>query len=164
MNKTIREIAEDLNISKQRVYRYIERNNIKEIKTDKNAKYYDDAAQKIIIDHFGGASDNGSNSDAAEEASQLKDDIIKRQDDEINRLAKQVESLQRIIDTQAKQFDQQQQLELESIRTFQDNKLISSDTSKDAKNDATSVSRDAAAKDTKAEKGGLFKRFWHSDK
>ncbi|MCK8612232.1 helix-turn-helix domain-containing protein [Apilactobacillus nanyangensis] len=164
MNKTIREIADDLNISKQRVYRYIERNNIKEIKTDKNAKYYDDAAQKIIINHFGDASDNGSNSDAAAEANQLKEDIIKRQDDEINRLAKQVENLQRIIDTQAKQFDQQQQLELESIRTFQDNKLISSDTSKDAKNDATSVSRDAAAKDTKAEKGGLFKRFWHSGK
>lgn len=164
MNKTIREIADDLNISKQRVYRYIERNNIKEVTTDKNAKYYDDAAQKIIIDHFGDSSDNGSSSDTAQEANQLKEDIIKRQDNEIHRLAKQVESLQSIIDMQAKQFDQQQQLELESIRTFKDNKLISSDTSKDAKNDATSVSSDAAAKDNKASKGGIFRRFWHSGK
>lgn len=165
MNKTIKEIADELGINKQRVYRYIERTNIKEVTTDKNAKYYDDAAQKIIIDHFGDASDNGSNVDEkTTEIINLKEDIIKRQDDEINRLAKQVESLQSIIDTQAKQFDQQQQLELESIRTFKDNTLISSDASKGTKKHHSDDAADTSTKDTKSSKSGLNWHFWRSNK
>ena len=56
MNKTIREIAEELNISKQKVYRFIKDNHIKEVHHEahqkNDVKYYDDAAQTLIKSHF----------------------------------------------------------------------------------------------------------------
>jgi len=54
--KTIRQIADELGIDKQKVYRYIRRNHINEAhqtaSSDTVAKWYDEAAQSQIKQHF----------------------------------------------------------------------------------------------------------------
>lgn len=48
MKKTLKEIAEDLNIPKQKVYRYVKANCINEAHQSGQTKYYDEVAQKQI--------------------------------------------------------------------------------------------------------------------
>ncbi|MCI5494974.1 MAG: hypothetical protein MR407_01370 [Roseburia sp.] len=56
MNKTIKQIADELQIDKQRVYRYIKANHINEALREahqkNNVKYYDEAAQMQIKKAF----------------------------------------------------------------------------------------------------------------
>ena len=56
MNKTIKEIADELQIDKQKVYRYIKANHINEVLREahqkNNVKYYDEAAQTQIRKAF----------------------------------------------------------------------------------------------------------------
>jgi hypothetical protein len=53
--KTIREIALDLGVSKQRVYRRIRSEGIAEARQEDGAFYYDDAAQSALAGHFAAA-------------------------------------------------------------------------------------------------------------
>lgn len=170
MDKTVPELAEELDINKLRIYRYIKKQSIKPVRTDKNVQYFDETDSDAILGHFKDVSgSHGSNdtesdttSDTAENALiELKDNIISRQDREIKQLYNQIESLQRTIDQQNKQFDQQQQLELESIRTFKKNTMIdteyhtdTSDTSNDTKSDKGDTRGDT-------KKRGLFSWLKH---
>ena len=56
MNKTIKQIADDLQVDKQKVYRYIKAHHINEVLRDvhqkNNVKYYDEAAQAQIKKAF----------------------------------------------------------------------------------------------------------------
>ena len=169
MDKTVPELAEELGINKLRIYRYIKKQNIKPVRTDKNVQYFDETASDAILRRFKDVSgSHGSNdtesdttSDTAENALiELKDNIINRQDREIKQLYKQVESLQRTIDQQNKQFDQQQQLELESIRTFKKNMMIDTEYHPDTESDIHDTSNDTKSdtNDTRGDtkKGGLF--------
>jgi hypothetical protein len=52
MNKSLKEIAEELGISKQRVYRYCIKNHINDVHQENGMKQYDDAAQALIKSHF----------------------------------------------------------------------------------------------------------------
>lgn len=56
MNKTIKQIADELQIDKQKVYRYIKANHINEALREahqkNNVKYYDEAAQMQIKKAF----------------------------------------------------------------------------------------------------------------
>lgn len=176
MDKTVPELAEELDINKLRIYRYIKKQNIKPVRTDKNVQYFDETASDAILNHFKGVSGiHGSNndtesdttSDTAENALiELKDSIISRQDKEIEQLYRQVESLQRTIDQQNKQFDQQQQLELESIRTFKKNIMIDTEYHPDTESDIHDTSNDTQTDidDTRGDnkKGGLFSWLRHS--
>lgn len=161
MDKTVPDLAEELDINKLRIYRYIKKQNIKPVRTDKNVQYFDETASDEILSHFQNVSGNrvshDTKPDTAENALiELKDSIISRQDREIEQLYRQIESLQRMIDKQNKQFDQQQQLELESIRTFKKNVMIDNEYPTDAHD--TSVDTNADIDDTrkKTTKGGLF--------
>ena len=51
-NKTLKQIADELGISKQRVYRYVKENHIGEAVQDGQAKWYDEAVQNQIKSHF----------------------------------------------------------------------------------------------------------------
>ena len=46
--KTIKQIAEDLGLPKQRVYRFIKRECISEAHQENGVMYYDDAAESLI--------------------------------------------------------------------------------------------------------------------
>jgi AcrR family transcriptional regulator len=50
--KTVKQIADELGISKQRVYRYIKKNRISEAHQDAGVMYYDEQAETEIIKHF----------------------------------------------------------------------------------------------------------------
>ncbi|MBP3469449.1 MAG: hypothetical protein J6K26_08025 [Lachnospiraceae bacterium] len=52
MEKTMKQLADELGVNKQRVYRYIKKNCINEAHQDKGVKYYDEAAQTIIKQGF----------------------------------------------------------------------------------------------------------------
>ncbi|MCL2311799.1 MAG: hypothetical protein FWC41_04830 [Firmicutes bacterium] len=50
--KTIKEIADEIDVSKQRVYRYIKKNRISEVHHDNGMMYYDEVAEARIKEHF----------------------------------------------------------------------------------------------------------------
>ena len=50
--KTIRQIADELGIDKQRVYRFIRRYRITDVHRDTGVMWYDEAAETQIIEHF----------------------------------------------------------------------------------------------------------------
>lgn len=50
--KTTKQIADEIGVSKQQVYRYIKRNCIKEAHQEHGVMYYDEAAEKLIIQGF----------------------------------------------------------------------------------------------------------------
>ena len=52
MNKSLKEIADELGIDKQKVYRYIKTNHINEALQDGQVKRYDEAVQEQIKSHF----------------------------------------------------------------------------------------------------------------
>lgn len=56
MYKTIKQIADDLKIDKQKVYRFIKSNHINEVHHEAHqttkVKHYDEVAQKLIYKHF----------------------------------------------------------------------------------------------------------------
>ena len=50
--KTTKQIADELGVSKQQVYRFIKRHNIKEARQENGTMYYDDAAEYLITQGF----------------------------------------------------------------------------------------------------------------
>lgn len=67
MPKTIKEIADELGVEKQKVYRYIKRHRISEAHQRSGAKYYDEAAEILIKQGF---SSQTASSEAHHEAHQ----------------------------------------------------------------------------------------------
>jgi len=67
--KTIKQIADELGMNKQRVYRFIQRNRIKEAYRDAQAMWYDDAAQARIAQEIGNIGADRSASNDADSAS-----------------------------------------------------------------------------------------------
>lgn len=175
MLKTVPELANALGINRLRIYRYIKKESIAPTKTDRGVQYFNETIQNAIIKHFQGDEKQGNvsgntSTDTKSETSdtsqvstdilKLKSDIIRRQDNEIKRLAKQNESLQRTIDKLNKQIDQQQQLELESIRTIKSSGLIASPEYRhDTGNDTNNTKSDIKDEN---KKGGFFRSLWHS--
>lgn len=58
MCKTTKQIADEIGVSKQQVYRYIKRNCIKEAHQEHGVMYYDEAAEKLIIQGFSGKTES----------------------------------------------------------------------------------------------------------
>lgn len=52
MTKTIKQIADELKIDKQKVYRYIKKNHINEAHQKNGVMYYDDVAEMLIKQAF----------------------------------------------------------------------------------------------------------------
>ena len=81
MAKTIRQIADELGVSKQRVYRFIKQNCINEAHQRNGVMYYDDAAETRIKQGF------------------LKNELLR---EELNRKNEQIQQLnERLADTTA---------------------------------------------------------------
>jgi hypothetical protein len=52
MSKTIKQIADEIGIDKQKAYRYIKKNHIKESHQKSGVMYYDEATEKLIVQAF----------------------------------------------------------------------------------------------------------------
>lgn len=102
--KTIKQIADELGVDKQKVYRYIKKNHIKEVYQEcisealqKNSvKYYDEVAESLIKKGF---SDNTTSNEVHQEVHQkhINDTVI-------DTLLKQIEILQKELDAKNEQL------------------------------------------------------------
>lgn len=52
MAKTIKQIADEIGLDKQKVYRFIKKNHINEVHQKKGVMYYDEAVESFIKSHF----------------------------------------------------------------------------------------------------------------
>jgi hypothetical protein len=102
--KTIKQISDELGLDKQKVYRYIKKNHIKEVYQEcisealqKNGvKYYDEVAESLIKQGF---SDNTTSNEVHQEVHQkhINDTVI-------DTLLKQIEILQKELDAKNEQL------------------------------------------------------------
>lgn len=100
MEKTIKQIADSLNLDKQKVYRFIKKNNISESHQKNGTKYYNDSSQTLIFKHF-----KKENTSKKSHQSASFDTVISILQEELNVKNKQIEELQNLL-------NQQQQLQL----------------------------------------------------
>jgi hypothetical protein len=112
MNKTIKEIADELQIDKQKVYRYIKANHINEALREahqkNNVKYYDEAAQMKIKKAF--AAKSTSHQTASKSTSKVHHesvnealfDTIKMLQEELKKKNEQIENLHTLLDQEQK--------------------------------------------------------------
>jgi hypothetical protein len=115
MSKTIKQLADGLGVSKQRVYRFIKKNHISEAYQRYGVMYYDDVAESFINSHF-------IKNDRINEAHQkhisdtvndtVFDTLMKQQQDEILYLREQVKDLHQLL-------DQEQQLHMATKKEIQ---------------------------------------------
>lgn len=127
MSKTIKQIADELQLPKQRVYRYIKSNHIKEAHQENGVMYYDDVAETAIKSAFYKKAVSYDTSEAHQDnisntAFQAVVDVLK---DQLSAKDKQIEQLQRTVEqltaalTAAQALnaaDKQQLLQLENKR------------------------------------------------
>lgn len=97
-NKTLKQIADELGVDKQRVYRFVKKNHISEAHQSASTKLYDEAAQKLIFEAF-------SKDETHHEAHQkhINDAVV-------DTLLKQLEEKDKQIEQLLKALDQAQQL------------------------------------------------------
>lgn len=125
MDRTVKEMATDINISLNRVYRYIKNKNIKPVNETSKTKIYNEDAQSLIYQHFTGNEDIHINS----KRKQSENNANKNDDNEntqmVKLLEKELDNKNREIATLHKLLDQQQQLNLTNSKLldhFNENK------------------------------------------
>jgi hypothetical protein len=118
MNKTIKQMADMMEINKLRIYRFIDKNNIKSSETINGAKTYDNDAQQLIYKNFNYISDDHMKKcDNTNDKTIIEDknEFIKFIKDEVEEKNNQIENLQKML-------DQQQQLSLQDKNTISEQK------------------------------------------
>lgn len=114
-NKTMKQIAEELHIDKQRVYRFIKKNRINEAYQKNGAKYYDEVAQKLIKQGFEKdeshreAHQNRFKSASNEAADTVTEKLIEMLEKELEEKNQQIKELNKLL-------DQQQQLNMKTMQ------------------------------------------------
>lgn len=103
--KTTKQIADDIGVSKQRIYRYIKKHHIKESQQENGVMYYDDVAENLIKQAFSEMDEHqGSTSEAHQE--HINDTLIDILREELERKDKQISELQKIIVKQQNTIDE----------------------------------------------------------
>lgn len=130
--KTIKQIADELGIPKQKVYRYIKSNHINEAHQENGVMYYDDVAENTIKQAF---SQNITTSKETREAHQnyINDTVIDVLKNQLEVKDKQIEQLQKTVEqltaalTAAQALnaaDKQQLIQLEDKHTSLWNRIF----------------------------------------
>lgn len=116
--KTIKQIADELNIDKQKVYRFIKKNCINEALQKQGVMYYDDAAETLIIKHF---SEIDASGEVLHDVHQItsNDAVIKLLQDTVEVLKNQLEEK----DKQINQLTETVKQQAESINASRKNEL-----------------------------------------
>lgn len=95
MSKTIKQIADELGVDKQRVYRFVVKNNITASSEVKQSKLYDDAAESLIRDHFLSVTASGN-----PHQKHIDDVLIERLLSQLDVKDRQIKQLQDSLDKQ----------------------------------------------------------------
>ena len=98
--KTIKQIADELHVDKQKVYRFVKQNHINEAHQSGQTKYFDEVAEKRIKSHFSEKQPN-QRSGSEPHHDMVYDALIKQ----LETKDKQIEQLQKLL-------DQEQQLRM----------------------------------------------------
>jgi IS30 family transposase len=135
--KSISQIANELNINKQKVYRFIKRNHISETKIDAGVMWYDEAAESEIKAYF-------ENSDESDEAHQS---VSKSHHDES--LDALINMLQKELDSKNQQIDRLTQALSDTTKSLQASQALH----------AQAICEQKLLEEKKAKKPFVFKWF-----
>lgn len=125
MNKTLKEIADELGIDKQKVYRYVKKNHINEVLQSASVKQYDEVAQKQIISHFlkqNSINEAHQNHFKSTSNDAVYDALLKQletKDKQIQRLQDENDNLQKLLD-QEQQLNAMAQQKLQLLEQKQE--------------------------------------------
>lgn len=125
MNKTLKEIADELGVDKQKVYRFVKKNHINEVLQSASVKQYDEVAQRLIKQHFSEkvcvneAHQNHIN-DAVFDALLKQLEEKDKQIDELHRLLGQEQQLNAINQKKIELLEQKEEATVEEKRTWWD--------------------------------------------
>ncbi|MBQ9753060.1 MAG: hypothetical protein IJV81_09600 [Paludibacteraceae bacterium] len=121
--KTIKQIADELGIDKQKVYRFIVKNNITASSEVKQSKLYDDVAERLIKSHFDRITTSNERCGNPHQRSgydvvleqlikelENKNEELKEKDRQLAEKDKQLNAAHEMLATNQKLLDQQQQL------------------------------------------------------
>lgn len=111
MSKTIKQIADEIGIDKQKAYRYIKKNHIKETHQKSGVMYYDEATEKLIIQAF---SKDAVSSETHQKHinDTVNDMLISMLQKELEIKNKQIEELTSIVKQQAESINADRHNEL----------------------------------------------------
>ncbi|TPR52923.1 helix-turn-helix domain-containing protein [Apilactobacillus kunkeei] len=119
MKRTVKEMADAVNVSLSRMYRYIEKNKIEPVNKSEKTKKYSEDAQSTIFQYFTGNDDvhikndskeneNSENTDKTT-ANTTENELIELLKQEITNKNNEITTLHRLL-------DQQQQLDLANTK------------------------------------------------
>ena len=116
MEKTLKEIADDLKIDKQKIYRFVKKNHINEVYQKRSVMYYDEVAQTLIKTAFAdkdyiNKSHHNRNDDVVNDAFLKQLELLRNQLSEKDR---QIAELHKIID-QEQQLNARNQQKIEML-------------------------------------------------
>lgn len=120
--KTIKQIADELGVSKQRVYRYVKKNCINEAYRDAGVMYYDDAVEMQIKQAFNqneAHQRSTSRSASRSTSNDTVDTLVEMLQKELEVKNQQIEKL-----TQSLQFEQGKNKELQDKVFLLENKTV----------------------------------------
>lgn len=107
--KTVKQLADELNISKQKLYRYIKKNHISDVHHDAGVMYIDDALESTIKSAF---EQSEAHHEAHHEAHQnhINDAVFDALLKQLEEKDKQINELNQRLAESNKLLDQEQQL------------------------------------------------------
>lgn len=113
MAKTIKQIADEIGLDKQKVYRFIKKNHINEVHQKNGVMYYDEAVEKLIKSHFSKITTSSevhqtTSNDAVIDVLMKQSEILKS---ELEIKNKQIDELNKRLEENQRLLDQQQQLQ-----------------------------------------------------
>lgn len=123
MEKTIKQIADELGIDKQRVYRYIKKNHINEAHQKNGVMYYNEAVESSIKQAFSQKEPHQASassdtvidvlvkqSEMLKKELEIKNEELREKDRQIAEKDRQLNAVHEMLVTNQKLLDQQQQL------------------------------------------------------
>ncbi len=130
--KTIKQIADELGVNKQKVYRFIVKNHITASSEVKQSKLYDEAAERLIKSHFDRITTSCERSSEPHQKSgnemlleqlikelEVKNEQLSEKDRQIREKDRQIAEMQAQLSKNQKLIDQEQQLHMVTERKFQ---------------------------------------------
>ena len=130
--KTIKQIADELGVNKQKVYRFIVKNHITASSEVKQSKLYDEAAEMMIKSHFDRITTSCERSSEPHQKSgnemlleqlikelEVKNEQLSEKDRQIREKDRQIAEMQAQLSKNQKLIDQEQQLRMVTERKFQ---------------------------------------------
>lgn len=141
---TIKQIADEIGVNKMKVYRFIQKENIREHHTDARTKHYSEHVRRIVIEAFSSReryAENVTPEHSENDVVVLLKERVQAQEIELVKKNQQLEKMQTIV-------DQQQQLALQDKKQLEEYKeeirhlKLSNESSKTFKTVPSVINRD----------------------